>query len=108
MDEITRVTAGPGADQQSLFQVSSSGGIATNTAGAQAIRTTNPGKTFYITDFALTADFANTAPKLIQLEISGGIIVFEAFVSNTAPIDMPGMETQIQVPSNSILAIKWP
>lgn len=108
MDEITRVTAGPGADQQQLFQVTTTGGISTTNAGAQALRTTNPGKTFYITDLSITADYSNAASHLIQLEISGGIIVFEAYLSNTAPIDMPGMETQIQVPANSILAIKWP
>jgi hypothetical protein len=108
MDEVTRVSAGPGADQQRLFQNSSSGGIDTTNAGAQAIRTTNPGSMFYITDLSITADFSNAAPKLVQLEISGGVIVFEAYVSNTAPVDMPGLETQIQVPANSILAIKWP
>jgi hypothetical protein len=106
MDEVTRVTAGPGADQQQLFRVSSNGSIDTTNAGAQAIRTTNAGQTFYITDISITADYAGNAVKLIQLEISGGTIVFEAFVSTTAPIDMPGLETQ--VPSNSILAIKWP
>jgi len=107
MDEVQRVTAGPGADQQRLFQVCSSGGIDTTTSGAQAIRTTNTGQTFYITDISITADYAGNATKLIQLEISGGVIVFEAYVSTTAPIDMPGLETQIQVPSNSVLAIKW-
>jgi hypothetical protein len=108
MDEVTRVTAGPGADNQALFQVSSNGGINTTSAGSQAIRTTNGGRTFFLTDLSITADFANTSTQLIQLEISGGIIVFEAYVSNTSPCDMAGIETQVQVPANSVLAIKWP
>ncbi len=107
-ENISRVTAGPGGDNQQLFQLTSNGGIDTTNAGTQAIHTTSPGKTFYVTDISITADFANTTTKLIQFEVSGGVVVFEAYLSNTSPCDMPGIESQPLSPSNSILAIKWP
>jgi len=106
--DVARTTAGPGGESQQLFQLSSSGGINTTSAGTQAIHTTTPGKQFYITDINVTSDIATATSFLVQFEISGGIIVFEAYVSNTSPLDMPGIESQPVSPSNSILAIKWP
>jgi hypothetical protein len=108
VEQVLRMTAGPGAEDQQLFQITSSGGVDTTNAGALAVHTTTSGRTFYITDISITSDFSNANTKLIQLEISGGVVIFEAYTSNTAPVDMPGIESQPQSPSNSILAIKWP
>ena|ERR1700730_17738130 len=106
-EQVLRTTAGPGAEDQQLYQISSNGGQSVTSAGTAALHTTTGGRTFYVTDLLVTADAANTSPVLVQLEISGGVVVFEAYVSATSPIDMPGIESQPQSPSNSILAIKW-
>lgn len=106
-ENIVRTTAGPGSDNQQLFQISSSGALNTATAGTLAVHTTSPGKIFYITDILITTEIAAGVANLIQLEISGGVVVFEGYVANTAPLDLPGIESQPQSPSNSILALKW-
>lgn len=106
-EQVLRTTAGPGAEDQQLFQFSSNGGVSLTSGPVTPIHTTTSGRTFYITDICITVN-ETAAPQLVQLEISGGIIVFEGFAMSTLPIDMPGIESQPQVPSNSILAIKWP
>ena len=108
MEDIIRTTAGPGAEMQRVFQITSNGGVNTGSAGVNALHSTATGSTFYITDIFVTSDYVNTSTQLIQFEISGGVIIFEAYVSNTCPIEFAGIESQPQSPSNNVLSIKWP
>ena len=102
---VGRVSAGAGAPGQSLKTFSSSGGVSINSGATVNVYTTTAGKTLYITDLYISADSA--APILVQVK-AGATVIFEGYVSTTAPMDMTGIETQPNCGSGVALTIVFP
>jgi hypothetical protein len=102
----TRVAPGGLASGQSLKNYS---GIITLTAASQTVNlgAVTAGKTYLITDVALSTNDSASGSLLVALQVGIGAVI-QAFVSTATPVSMTGIEAQPQGAAGQVIAIIAP
>lgn len=102
---VFRVSAGSAAAGQTIKNFSSSGGLSINTGATPTVYTVTTGKTLFITDVYFSTDSAT--PLLVQVK-AGATVILEGYMSTTAPLQIPGVESQKSVGSGVVLSLVFP
>ena len=101
---VTKGTAGAAAPDQTLKIFHAvDGGLSIASGATAALYTVTAGKTFYVTDIQITANTATQFEAKLQ---AAGVTQWNANVKgDTAPIDLPGLETQPQFASGQAVTL---
>lgn len=103
---VQKVSAGGAAQGQSLKQFTGKIALLNPGPTLQALYTVTAGKTFYVTDLFVSHD--SNAVVELHLQTSGGVDGFRAPVKgDTAPLQMPGIETQPQFAAGQAVQLRW-
>lgn len=103
---VQRVNAGAAAAGQTLKAFTGKVSLSTTVTTATPLENVTAGKTFYVTDLYLSID-TNT-PSDVRLQAAGSDIFRCVVKGDTAPIQMPGIETQPNASSGQAVQILWP
>ena len=101
-----RITAGGAAQGQALKSYTGKVALSAATTTTQTLETVAPNKTLYLTDLYISHD----SNAVIDVQIrAAAVAIFRAPVKgDTAPLQMPGMETQPQAQAGQSVDIFWP
>jgi hypothetical protein len=104
---VQKGTAGAAAPDQTLKQFhAADGGLSIASGATAALYTVTAGKTFYVTDIQITA---NTATQFeAKLQAAGTTQWNSNVKGDTAPIDLPGIETQPQFAGGQAVTLVFP